>query len=65
MSFTNLSPFSHAVPSYLDLQTKSERHQEIHRQTKCLHWCPVCRRTNQKPALLNNTVQQPSVAANG
>jgi hypothetical protein len=26
-------------------QTSEERHREIHRQTKCRRWCPVCRKT--------------------
>src|SRR6516162_2314607 len=49
----------------LDHQTKSERHQEIHRQTKCRRWYPVCKRTSQKRVVQNDTVQQPFVAANG
>src|SRR5262245_28069437 len=48
-----------------DLQTKSEPHQEIHRQTKYLHWCPACRRTSQIRAAQNDSVQQPFVGANG
>src|SRR5258705_9177919 len=49
----------------LDHRTKREPRQEIHLRTKCPHWCLVCRRTSQKQILQNDSVQQPSVGANG
>src|ERR1700751_2201415 len=49
----------------LDRQTSEERHQEIHLQTKCPHWYPVCKKTSQIRIAQNDSVQQPFVGANG
>jgi Lipocalin-like domain len=48
----------------LDRQTSEERHQEIHRQTKCRRWCPVCKKTSQIRVAQNDSVQRPCVGAN-
>src|ERR1700757_5180067 len=64
------SPISRLSPTPfqsvdLDRQTNEERHQEIHLQTKCHHWYPVCKKTSQKPVPQNGIFQQPFVGANG
>src|SRR5262245_52175775 len=49
----------------LDLQTKREQRQGIHRPKKCPQWCPACKRINQKQLQRNDSVWQASGLANG